>query len=179
MSDPIIAALGAIAGFLAKSSWDIYWRRRHEKESLSYKKRLETLERQLNEFYWPLLFQLRKNDIVWQRILDKRNPNDGLEEKLNFKLSRQYFFPNNEKMLEIIESKYYLALPPEDVREQIDFFIRHQAIFQGIRSVLKEDVDPIRFGEPWPDGFLPAIEKHTLMLQREYDDALGRVNGNV
>ncbi len=176
MNDPIIAILGAIIGFLGKSSWDIYWKRRHEKETLTQAKRMDLLERQLNEFYWPLLFLLRKNNIVWQRILQAHDPGDELEKDLSFKLSRQYFFPNNEKILEIIEGKYYLAQPPKEVSRQIELFICHQAIFQGIRNTLDNDVDPYRFGEPWPSGFLPAIEAHTLKLQSEYDSFLGIEN---
>ena len=177
MHEHILTLLGAIIGFLGKSAWDIYWRKRHEKEALSLNKRVEILEKQLNEFYWPLLFQLRKNDIVWQRVMGVSHSEDELEKELINKLSREYFFPNNEKMLEIIESKYYLAQATEKVKIQIDAFIRHQSIFQGIRNTLNRDIDPIRFGEPWPNGFLPSIEEHTLKLQAEYDQILGMVKG--
>lgn len=173
MNESLLAILGAIIGFLGKSSWDLYWKKRHDKESFSHRKHLEKLERQLNEFYWPLLFQLRKNNIVWQRIASRNDHNDPLEKELSFKLSRQYFFPNNEKMLDIIETKYYLAQPSEEIVKQIDLFIRHQAIFQGIKNTLDQDLDPIRFNEPWPEELLPVIEKHTLKLQADYNATIG------
>ena len=39
-----------------------------EQWSLSHTKRLEFLERQLTEFYWPLYWGLQKDNAVWQRV---------------------------------------------------------------------------------------------------------------
>lgn len=91
-------------------------------------------------------------------------------------MSRDYFFPNNEKMLTIIESKYYLAQPTKELDEEIQKFIRHQSIFQGIRNSLNEtNIDPIRFGEPWPNDFLTQIELNTIELQNEYNKEIGLI----
>ena len=173
MNETTIAIVSAILGFIGKSLWDFFWKSKYEKQNSAHKKRMDFLERQLTEFYWPLLFQLKKNNIVWEKILN--DPSDTLSEELNYKMSRDYFYPNNEKMMEIIESKYYLAQPHEELDSQIQNFIRHQAIFQGIRNSLNIDVDPIRFGEPWPNGFLEQVESYTNKLQLEYDEEVGRL----
>lgn len=61
MNETTIAILSASTGFIGKSLWDFFWKRKQDRESSAHKKRMDFLERQLNEFYWPLLFQLKKN----------------------------------------------------------------------------------------------------------------------
>ena len=178
MKESIIAIASAIVGFISKSIWDIYWKNKFERDTLAHKKRLEFIERQLTEFYWPLLFQIRKNDIVYRKIKQRRinDDNQQLSDELFFKLSREYFFPNNEKMMEIIESKYYLAQAPESLDEQIKIFIRHQAVFQGMRKLLEIPGDPIQFDEPWPQDFFEQVELQTKKLQDEFNREVRRID---
>ena len=146
-----------------------------DSESHRREKRAAFLERQLSQFYWPLLFLLRRNQIVWRQVMNRGNTPDTLSRELHFKLSREFFYPNNEKMMKIIEEKYFLAQPSIELNEEIDRFLAHQSVFQGIRQSLgEEDVDPVRFGVPWPQGFLPAIETETEALQMEYDRLLAQ-----
>ena len=174
MSETLIAILSAVVGFLGKSAWDLYWNRKTEKERVSHQKRLDFLERQLTEFYWPLFFQLQKNSIVFERIMGSKDANDALSAKLDYDLERNFFYPNNEEMAKIIQTKYYLAQPDESLQKLILRFLRHQAVFTAIRKMGLNDQDPIRFGEPWPMGFYEAIEKRTKNLQEEFDREIGR-----
>lgn len=173
MTEAIVATLSAAGGFALKALWDYYSKRALEDERVKRTKRLEFLEKQLTHFYWPLLFQLRKNDIVWERVMD--NPAaDGLAQELNAKIERNFFYPSNQRMLEIIEENYYLAQAPAELDEAINRFIRHQAVFQGIRESIGDQVDPVRFGEPWPEHFSKLIEARTQELQQQYDALLSR-----
>jgi hypothetical protein len=169
MNETLIATLGAIVGFFGKSAWDLYWNRKTEKERISHKKRLDFLERQLTEFYWPLFFQLQKSEVVFKHIMNRKNTNDTLSAKLDYEIERNFFYPNNEEMAKIIETKYFLAQPDEELKEQIMRFLRHQAVFTAIRKLELNDKDPIRFGEPWPKGFHDAVEKKTMVLQDAFD----------
>jgi hypothetical protein len=174
MNETLIAILSALAGFLGKSSWDLYWKRKIERERISHQKRLDFLERQLTEFYWPLFFQLQKNGVVFNSIMNSKDTNDALSAQLDYDLDRNYFYPNNEEMAKIIETKYYLAQPDEELEKLLMRFLRHQAVFTAIRKMGLNDKDPIRFGEPWPNGLYEAVEKKTKILQEEFDREIGR-----
>nr|WP_321409585.1 hypothetical protein [uncultured Carboxylicivirga sp.] len=172
----IIALSSVVLGFILKSVWDYSLKRKYERNEASHKKRMEFLERQLSEFYWPLLFYLKKNQIVFEKLIKSPvHESDDLKRELMTNMSRNYFFPNNEKMMEIIETKYFLAQAPETLNRLINDFIKHQAVFQGIKKTFEQDFDPIKFGEPWPYKINEAIEKHTLELQSQYDLEIGRM----
>jgi hypothetical protein len=176
MENSLIAILGAIFGFLGKSTWDLYWKGRSDRKQMAERKRLDFLERQLTEFYWPLFFQLQKNNTVWERVLSKKNPDDALAAEIDYKIQREYFYPNNEEMAKIIETKYHLAQPDKELENFFVRFMRHQAVFKAIRDSGKQDFDPVRFEEPWPwpKGFFEAIEKRVKFLQKQFDEEIGR-----
>lgn len=169
MDETILTVIGAIIGFLVKSGWDHYSKISVDATKLAINKRIEFIEKQLTHFYWPILFYLKKSDVVWQRIVQQIGVDDPLSRELNNKLGRNFFYPNNQKVLQVIENNYYLAQPDEQLEEQIDAFVRHQSVFQGIKESLVDDVDPIRFGERWPENLLTLIESKTKTLQAEYD----------
>jgi len=56
-------------------------------------KRLEFLERQLSEFYWPLYIRLEKDRAVWERILDIDNEEDNLEQRLGVAIEKEVILP--------------------------------------------------------------------------------------
>jgi hypothetical protein len=172
MTQWLLGVLGAIVGFLGKSIWDLYWSRREANAKLAHEKRLAFIERQLSEFYWPLFFLLQKNNVVFERIVAKWHTNDGFEATLNEQLRRDYFYPNNEAMASLIEQKYHLAQADSEMEQFIFRFMRHQAVFKATRELGRQDLDPIRFGEPWPDGFLQLVENRTRALQQSLDREL-------
>jgi len=176
MNHHFLVLLGVIVGFLGKYAWDLSRRKTLGQTRRSQFRRIEILERQLGEFYWPILVQLRKNNTVWKRMMAAKEQADDLDKNLRIKLPREYFFPNNEKILKIIEEKFCLSLPPENVKIQIELFIRHQAVLQAITQTISKNVDPIEFGEPWPNRLQPAMEEHTAKLQQEYDELVKRLS---
>ena len=55
---------------------------------------------------------------------------------------------------------------------------RHQAVLSAIRESGRQNIDPIRFGEPWPKGFFEAIERRTVALQDYFDKEIGRIKNS-
>ena len=74
--------VGGAAGFLLKSVWDRFWKRKDELEDLRRTKNLELIERQLSNFYWPLYFRLQKDNAVWSRLLDRDIRKDDQRRKV-------------------------------------------------------------------------------------------------
>lgn len=174
MENTIIASLSAIAGFLSKSSWDMFWNRKNRRDLISHQKRLDFMERQLTEFYWPVFFLIQKSSIVWNRIMSRKDDNDSLLNKIDYNIERNFFYPNNQEIAKIIESKYYLAQADKELKDVIMAFLRHQSVFSAIKQMKYEDLDPVELGEPWPQEFYAIFKDRTLKLQAEYDDAISR-----
>ena len=172
MNQALLTALGAAAGFVVKSLWDVYWKRREETASLARSKRIELLERQLSLFYWPLYLHLQKNNVIWERIVQGRSINDALKNKVDAALYTTFFLPNHEIMVKIIESNVHLAQPDVGFENLLLRFIRHVTIFRTMRDV-GLPYDPIAVGEPWPAEFFPAVETRLKSLQERYDSEIG------
>lgn len=174
MYDTVITALAAVGGFLAKSVWDLYWKRKAQRESVTRQKRLDFLEKQLSQFYWPIYLHLQKNNVVWEHLVSGKAIDASLKERVDSQLYNSFFLPNHQSILKIIESKIHLAQPTEVLEKLLLRFIRHVAIFEALREVGIKDIDPIALGEPWPAELFPAIESCLKQLQEEYDKEVGR-----
>ena len=86
---------------------------------------------------------------------------------------------------EPLRPKRLLCQEPEPRRLQADRLpdalecgARHQAVLSAIRESGRQNIDPIRFGEPWPKGFFEAIERRTVALQDYFDKEIGRIKNS-
>ena len=143
---------------------------RNEFAKLRDAKRLEFLDKQLSQFYYPLYIRLHIDGVVWRRILDKRSGEDELRRKVGDAIERNTILPNHDEMVKIIQSNIHLAEGDGRAFDQMLKFVRHVAVYRAMREAGFHDKDPIALGEPWPDQLLPIIEKTTYELQRQYDD---------
>jgi hypothetical protein len=167
----IWTALGAAAGIALKSIWDRYWQRRDAFEHLKRTKKIELLDRQLSEFYWPVYLRLQKDNAVWRRILDTRSA-DELRQKIGNGIERNFILPNHEEIVALIESKIHLVRADKLLFDQLLGYIRHIAVYKALRSANVYEVHPIHLGEPWPEELFGAIENRVKELQKEYDTLL-------
>ncbi len=173
MSESFLAIGSAIIGFVSKSIWDYFWKARFDKNQAALRKRTDFLERQLSEFYWPILIQLEKNDMVWNQVKNSDLVKGTISNEFYNKMKQEFFFPNNEEILRIIETKFYLSQSPDSLNSLIQEFVKHQSIFQGIKLHLKDDTLPDEFGIPYPAALLEEVRNFTEKLQKEYDKLIG------
>lgn len=172
MGDALLTALAAIGGFLGKSIWDLYWKRREDAQSLARQKKIDLLERQLSQFYWPLYLHLQKNNVIWEHLIQGTAVDPGLKRKVDMQLYKSFFLPNHQTMVAIIEANAHLAQPTGDFEKLLLRFIRHVAIYKTMRDA-GLPYDPISVGEPWPSEFFLAVEARLKALQTEYERTLG------
>ena len=125
------------------------------------------LSRQLSEFYWPLYFRLRKDTDVWEVFPNARD-------LMGSALDEGILRPNRQEMARLIDEKVYLAHADAELLEKFQRLLKHIAVSETLRATgSKNDpqqVDP-KYG--WPSDVLPAVEKDTLKLQREFDSLSG------
>lgn len=172
MDEAILAAASGAGGILVKSIWDYLAGRKEELRRLALGKRVERLERQLAEFYWPVYLRLQKDNAVWERILDRDNGDDELRQAVGREIEKSIVLPNHLEVVDIIESKAHLAEPDERLTKLLQDYLRHIAVYQSMRAAGCFDKDPIYLGEAWPAGLFEEIERRTLTLQREYEKYL-------
>jgi hypothetical protein len=133
---------------------------------------LEYREKQLSEFYWPLYVRLQYDNAVWSRILDQKQGNDELPQKLGKEIEENFVLPNHEQMLMIITSKMHLMEDDDIALQAMLDYIRHVALYKAMRLAGIKDRFPDELGEPWPRQLFPRIEDMAYKLQHEYEVAL-------
>lgn len=172
MDETLVGLLAGAAGFLAKSMWDYIVAKRQERDSLALNKRVERLERQLSEFFWPVYLRLQKDNAVWEKILDKNKGDDELRQAVGHEIEKNTILPNHDEIVSIIESKAYLAEPDQKLSQLLQQYLRHVAVYKSMRSAGCYDKDPIYLSEPWPSELFEVIETRTLALQKQYESYL-------
>ena len=172
MDESLIAVIAGTIGYLVKSAWDGFSSRRSDRASLALSKKVELLEKQLSEFYWPVYLRLQKDNAVWVKLLDRSREDDSLAKKIGKTVEELVILPNHQEIVTIIESKAHLAQPDAKMSELLRQYLRHIAVYQSIRAAGCYDRDPVAFGEPWPVELFPLIEQRTLSLQQAYEDYL-------
>ncbi|MEO0536738.1 MAG: hypothetical protein AAF215_23115 [Cyanobacteria bacterium P01_A01_bin.123] len=175
MTEAVTTVLGAIAGFLAKSAWDLYWQQRQDKKTLQYRKRLDVLEQQLSRFYWPIYIRLQKDNAVWQRILDRNRDAEDLRARIGESIESKVILPNHQETVRVIQENIHLAQADKALEELLLQYVRHVAVYAAMRDAGCKDIDPITLGEPRPDKLFPVVAERTLRLQAEFDQLIGRV----
>lgn len=161
--------MGVVIGVVAKSFWDRLVERQEELARIKRNKKLEILERQLSEFYWPLYLKLEKDNLIWQKVFDQEN---GFEEGIRRRLETDFILPNHTEIMAILEGKIYLARSNSELSDEILKYIKHLAIYKAIRDAGIFDRDPIDFGEPFPKEIFRLVKIEKDNLQKEYDRLL-------
>lgn len=174
----LIALISAASGFGVKALWQAHVDRQKEIESETWKIRVSELEQRLSKFYWPIYLRLQKDNVVWEKILERKNDLDIDKKKLAYQIEKDVLLPNHSEILEIIESNIHLAKPDSEFEKKILMYIRHVNVYKALRSADIWDKDPIYFEEPYPHGFFESLETHLKSLQNEYDEIITlRKNG--
>ena len=173
MDHSLVATLAAMAGFAVKTVWDWFYARRRDWESLVLSKRVELLDRQLSEFYWPLYIRLEKNNVIWERILDLGEEDEG-RRRLAEEIERGVILPNHEEITGVIETRMHLAEADAAFTRELLHYIHHVTLHKALRAAGETRAFPMDFGIGWPEQLFPMVQRRTEALQREYDSLIGR-----
>jgi hypothetical protein len=177
----LIAAIAAAAGFwlsrlLERMKADLALQK--DQERIRTEKRLDYLERQLSEFYYPLYIGLHVDGAVWDTIL-ARDKDDEIRKKIGEQIDKDVLLPNHEKLILVIQSKIHLAEADQETFDLMMKYVRHASIYRAMRKAEYFDKDPYHLGEPFPKGLLSNIEKTRALLQSKYDSLLASQNSSA
>jgi hypothetical protein len=173
MDHTLVATIAAATGFAAKAVWDWFYARRREWESLILTKRVEVLDLQLSQFYWPLYIRLEKNEVIWKRIFDV-GEGDESRRRLAAEIENSVVLPNHAEIVAIIETRMHLAEADADFTRELLHYIHHVTLHRALRAAGDTQTFPMDFGVAWPERLFPMVRRRTEALQREYDAQIGR-----
>jgi hypothetical protein len=132
--------------------------------------RLQFMSQQLSQFYWPLYLRLQKDNVVWERILDKKQGHDELRRRVGEQIEAGYILPNHDEIVRLVESHIHLARGDDELLTALVRYMRHVAVYKALRASGSHDLDPIHLQEPWPAELFPLVEHRTKEIQKEFDD---------
>lgn len=161
----LLTYLGFTAtGFLIKFFLDHYVRTRHE----SLRRSIETIERKLSEFYWPLYCRLRRGSVAWKS--ENLRAHDGSPERTALQkiFDENIIINNHEETRDIIQNNFFHFGGDKQLESALIRLLHHIDIYLSLRHADLPH-DPIWVGEPWPDEAEQLLEKKLHKLQTEYD----------
>jgi hypothetical protein len=141
----------------------------NELAKLKDTKRLDFLERQLAEFYWPLYLRLEIDNAIWRRILDRNSVESELRQRLGAAIEKDVILPNHEQVVSLLQAKFHLAQANPEMVQAIFRYLRHVAVYRALRGEKCYDKNPIDLGEPWPGNLFHLVRGKLDQLQAQYD----------
>jgi hypothetical protein len=167
------SALTFLLGLASKGIVDSFLRRRDDAHKLLLDKRIQLLEQQLSQFYWPIYLHLQKDNLIWEKVQQRDQDPDSPRSRLSLKIEQEVILPNHKDALAVIEANLHLAGNAPIVEKSLRF-VRHVKVYEMLRAAGIKD-DPIAHGEPYPKDYFPAIEQQVNALQAEYDRLIVRL----
>ena len=141
----------------------------------SREKRIKRVEEQLSEFYYPVYFRLQKDNAIWRLSPQLNQNNQALPEEANEIIENDYILKNHREIVSIIEGKSHLIEINTELREEINGYLKHMAVYDTIRKVeVLKKFNPIDFEAPFPKGFYLAIENRMEKLQLKHEKLLNQ-----
>jgi hypothetical protein len=174
---PTVTLITALfAGAITIWGW-IYQRTRED-----HTRRLELtrkhLEKQIEEFYGPLLNLLHTMDVHWEVLqqlmkVEKDGSGSTEEEKSKIRefLENSFFLPVHEEITKLLKTRLYLVegkqIPPPMV-QYLEYFAQHKAQRQ-IYTDLGIKTEHVR-GRAWPASFYEVVKRGFDATMSRYED---------
>ena len=124
--------------------------------------KIAIIDKQLTDFYWPIVFRIEKDNAVWERLKDP-------DTRLARQIEQQVILPNHQEILKIIDERSHSIFNPwEPVQptliDSIKLYERHAAVYMALRAVGDQRM-PVDLKESWPDALYPLLQSRIKQLQ--------------
>ncbi len=162
-----------LAGYVLNRSIETYKATqvlRNELNKQRFAAKLQRIEQQLSEFYWPVYIRLQKDNTVWRRLLAKSGNDSDPKTHIAYQIEKSFILPNHSDLVHIIETKIHLAEPNAELQDALLRYIDHVAVYSAaIKAGLRDLHGPEReLLPPWPQDLFSLIEARTMALQKDY-----------
>src|SRR3954447_16901546 len=145
-----------VAGTITLCGWFIsnWLTKRREEEARRQQAAIKHLERQMEEFYGPLLGLIEQSGAVFSVATQRRQLGDQDAEKAWHYFIEKYFLPLNLQMVNLLSTKVHLRNTDTWPPSYLAFF-EHQAQFESLHNLwadMRVDSSTIK-GPGWPKNF--------------------------
>ncbi len=165
----ILALLIAIVGFWLSRTLESDKQDKVTSNKLTENK-IQTIEKQLSQFYYPVCFGLEKDNAIWplsDRLSKDKNvvlpkvANDTVE---------AYLIQNHTKIVSIIENNIHLIQMDDQLQQSLNAYIRHVTVYSMIRKFPSlKNYKPISFRTEFPKKLIPTIKQRIEKLEKEHN----------
>jgi hypothetical protein len=168
----LVGTIALISGVGLKVIWDAVIDKKKQIELQVWSLKADQLERRLSQFFWPIYLRLQRDNVVWEKILERDNQNGHEHRNLAYQIEQDVLLPNHLEIVKIIELNIHLAGVDKEFEQHLMAYMRHVDVYKSSRAAGIKDKDPVYFGEPYPQGFFEALSKKLQTYQIEYEKLL-------
>lgn len=139
---------------------------------IKMEKQINFIEKQLEEFYWPIYLRLEKNNAIYGSM--------G-KQYVGITLDTAVILPNHIEIVKIIEEKIYLATPSEQLLATITKYVRHVKVYWALRKLGNTTSYPDDLGSQYdyPTEFYTLIKDETQILQAKYNELVMKYQNSL
>ncbi len=157
----VTAGIAGIAVIVTVVGWNVshYLAKKREDRTLRIESTINKIERQIEEFYGPLLSRMELIFNVWRiREIIFNKVDNKCRGKIDEFVWKEYFLPLHDEIRDLIKVKFYLV-DDQKVASSIKEYLEHstQELFQKrIEKELNISTAHIE-GKRWPKDFHPNV----------------------
>lgn len=164
-----IGILILLAGLWVSQSLELF-KLFENRRAQSITVKVNIIDKQLADFYWPITFRLEKDNAVWKKLMDS-------DKEFARQIESEVILPNHKEITGIIDSHSDLifnAWEPIESKfiEKVKLYQRHVAVYSALRS-MGDSRMPIDLNEPWPDMLHASFIERINDLQKQRSKLLG------
>lgn len=183
----ILSPTFAVIGFIIRFIWDFYINRR--KRVLTEK--INTIEYRLHDFYYPIYFRLKRERIIWEKIIKLFSSVQSVPSSVpairlftpEMKLSREFRIHMSEPIIKalddenlkihreiqgIIHEGISKAVPSEDLIRILMQYDEHVTVYHILRHIGLKDKFPCQYGAPFPSNIMETLGRRITELQNDH-----------
>ncbi|RRB06841.1 hypothetical protein [Larkinella rosea] len=134
---PLTPILTLIIGFFLNSGYEQF-KAMQTSDAQDRARKREFIDRQLSEFYYPILHHLQKDDAVWSMWND--NQFSDKNGRLAKYIEQEVLLPNHESISKLLETKFNLVrnssenIDINSLNNQLLQYQRHIAVYRALRK---------------------------------------------
>lgn len=162
-----------IAAIVAGLGWFVgaWLTRRREDRTKRLQLTIEHSEKQVSEFYSPLIFSIQRLDSIHRKTgkMKKARPEkiDEIDKLAYF----DYFLPTHQEIATILKTKIHL-LEGEGAPPSLIKYIDHFTSENLARRLMDENIDVWSQVTPFPSEFFDELQRHQALIYTRYQEAL-------
>jgi hypothetical protein len=145
--------------------------RRREDRTKRLQITIEQAEKQVNDFYSPMIFLIEQLDAIHNaksEMVEAQPDNQEIIERVAYS---EHFLPTHQEIANLLKTKIHL-LEAREVPSSVLDYINHFTSENIARSVEKDGIDVWAQVKEFPSDLFDDLQRDRELVYRRYQDAL-------